>query len=134
METDKGHKKFLYFDVISIKEGKAYVFDLEGNLLSTLTSPDPTVGAQFGYEVATDGEIVIVAEVEATVDDVSKAGKVHIFGLGEPMADPVVEEPVVEEDTDETKSGSGIPGFPYESILLGVISAILVLWFIQRRR
>jgi hypothetical protein len=121
-------------DVISIKEGKAYVFDLEGNLLSTIVSPDPAVGAQFGYEVATDGEIVLVAEVEATVDGVSRAGKVHIFGLGEPVAEPVVEEPVVEEEAEEPKSGSGIPGFPYESVLLGVVSVILVLWFIQRRR
>ena len=34
-------------------------------LISTLVSPDPTVGAQFGYKVATDGEIVVVSDVEA---------------------------------------------------------------------
>jgi hypothetical protein len=102
--------------------------------LASRRAPDPAVGAQFGYEVATDGEIVLVAEVEATVDGVSRAGKVHIFGLGEPVAEPVVEEPVVEEEAEEPKSGSGIPGFPYESVLLGVVSVILVLWFIQRRR
>jgi hypothetical protein len=121
-------------DVISVKEGKAYVFDLEGNLLSTLASPDPTVGAQFGYEVATDGEIVVVTEVEATVDDVSKAGKVHIFGLGEPaVVEPVVEEPVVEEDAEETTSGGGIPGFPLESVVIGIL-VVMVFWSLQKRR
>jgi hypothetical protein len=106
-------------DVSSINEGKAHVFDLEGNLISTLVSPEPGIGAQFGWRVDTD---------------LAKAGKVHIFGLGEPVAEPVVEEPVVEEEAEEPKSGGGIPGFPYESILLGVVSVILVLWFIQRRR
>jgi hypothetical protein len=121
-------------DVISMNEGKAYVFDLEGNFIDMLVSPEPEIGAQFGDKVDTDGEIIVVADFEHSVDGVSKAGKVHIFGLGEPVAEPVVEEPVVEEEADETKSRIGIPGFPYESILLGVVSVILVVWSIQRRR
>ena len=125
-------------DVITEKEGKAYVFDLEGTLVSTLTSPDPTVGAQFGYKVVTDGEIVVVADVEGTVDDVSKAGKVHVYGLGEPAA----EQPAPEEETTETESepetesdkGGGIPGFPLESIVLSIVLAVIGLWLIQRQR
>jgi hypothetical protein len=105
-------------DVVSIKEGKVYVYDLEGNLLSTLASPEPTVGAQFGYKIATDGEIVVVAEVDATVDGVSKAGKVHVFGSG-PGAEPEAEhEPVstqeeAKPEAEEKKPSGGIPGFPY---------------------
>ena len=69
-------------DVKSQNEGKAYVFDLQGNLISTLTSPEPSIGTQFGWRVDTDGEIVVVAEFEATVDGEVKAGKVHIFQAG----------------------------------------------------
>jgi hypothetical protein len=121
-------------DVSSINEGKAHVFDLEGNLISTLVSPEPGIGAQFGWRVDTDGEIVIVAEVEAAVGGLNKAGKVHIFGLGEPVAEPVDEgEPVVEEKAEETKSGGGIPGFPVESIVIGIL-LVMASWLMQRRR
>jgi hypothetical protein len=121
-------------DVISIKEGKAYVFDLEWNLLSTLASPDPTVGAQFGYDVATDGEIVVVADVEANVEGVSKAGKVHVFGPGpgaeaEPEAVTTETKPAAEEK----KPSGGIPGFPYESIIIGLVFGAFVLWLLQRK-
>jgi hypothetical protein len=123
-------------DAKVLNGGKAYVFDLEGNLISALLSPEPSVGAQFGDRVVTDGEFVAVAEVEANVGDVSKAGKVHVFGLGE----PAVEQPALEEETTETESDTeseksgGIPGFPLESAVLSLVLAVLLLWLIQRQR
>jgi hypothetical protein len=116
-------------DAEVINEGRAYVFDLEGNLLASLIAPEPEIGAQFGWRVDTDGEVVIVAEVEASMDGVTKAGKVHIYGLGEPVVVEQVDEgePVVEEEVEETKRGGGIPGFPLESIILGVIAVIILL-------
>jgi hypothetical protein len=119
-------------DVVTMNEGKAYVFDLEGNLVDTLVSPDPEVGAQFGWRVATDGEIVVVADVVHSVDGASQAGYVHVFGLGEPaVEEPVVEEPAVEEEAEETQSGGGIPGFPYESIIMGIL-VVIVIWFNEK--
>jgi hypothetical protein len=122
-------------DVINVKEGKAYVFDLEGNLLSTLVSSELEIGAQFGWRVETDGEIIVVSDVEATSGDVSKAGKVHVFGPG-PSAETTTEEEPTEtsSEPESKKEDKGIPGFPYESILLGIVSVILVLWSIERRR
>ena len=125
-------------DVISIKEGKVYVYNLEGNLLSTLASPDPTIGAQFGWRVATDGEIVVVSDVEATVEGVTKAGKVHVFAPGpgaEAEAEPEL-EPVetVTEPEEEPSFWERIPGFPYESIVVGLILGVLVLLLMQQRR
>jgi hypothetical protein len=38
---------------------------------------------------------------------------------------------VVEEEVEETKRGGGIPGFPLESIILGVI-AVIILWRIRK--
>jgi hypothetical protein len=122
-------------DVVSIKEGKAYVYDLDGNLVSTLASPDPTVGAQFGYKVATDGEIVVVADVEATVEGVSKAGKAHVFAPG-PGAEPepVSAEEEAKPEAEEEKPGFVIPGFPYASITVGLVIGAFVLWLIQRKQ
>lgn len=122
-------------DAEVINEGRSYVYDLEGNHIASLIAPEPEVGAQFGWRVDTDGEIVIVAEVGASVNGLSRRGKVHVYGLGEPAdVEQVVEDPVVEEETDETKSGGGIPGFPYESIVIGMILVVLVLWLIQKQR
>jgi hypothetical protein len=69
-------------DAVTMNEGKAYVFDLDGNLVASLVSPEPEVGAQFGWRVATDGEIVVVADVFHSVDGVSRAGKVNVFQRG----------------------------------------------------
>jgi hypothetical protein len=122
-------------DFVSIKEGKVYVYDLEGNLLSTLASPEPTIGAQFGYKVATDGEIVVVADVEGTVDGITKAGKVHVFAPG-PGAGPEPEAVTTEikPASEEKKPSGGIPGFPYESIILGLVVGAFVLWLLQRKQ
>jgi hypothetical protein len=123
-------------DVEVMNEGKAHVFDLEGNLLATLVSPEPEIGAQFGYKVLTDGEIVIVDELEATVEGVGKAGKVHIFRPGEPPTQQPEpgEEPTEPESEPESETRKGIPGFPLESTVISIILAILVLWLIHRNR
>jgi len=125
-------------DVDSMNEGKVHVFDVEGNLISTLISTAPFPGNQFGCSVETDGNIIVVCEADVEAGGESKAGKVHVFGLGEPAA----EQPAQEEETTETESESeseseksgGIPGFPLESIVFSVVFAVLVLWLIQRSR
>jgi hypothetical protein len=55
--------------------------------------------------------------------------------------DPSIEAPKTEEEPTTTSTepesqpaGKGIPRFPYEAILLGAVSVILVLWSIQKRR
>jgi len=123
-------------DVESLNEGRAYVFDLDGTLLATHQSPIPGAAAYFGNSVAVNGDTIAVGEPNAKVDGILKAGKVHIYAPG-----PPVEEPATVEEPAETSSGSntqpekkGIPGFPYETILLGVVSVILVLWSIRKRR
>ena len=124
-------------DVESMNEGKAYVFDLEGNLISTLVSPEPFPGNQFGYSVETDGEIIVVCEADVEAGGKSKAGKVHVFGLGEPVAEPPTQEVETtaesEPELESDKSG-GIPGFSLESIVISMFLAMFWLWSVQRRR
>ena len=124
-------------DVESMNEGKAYVFDLEGDLISTLISPAPFPGNQFGYSVETDGEIIVVCEADVEAGGVSKAGKVHVFSLGAPAVEAPAETTAETTETvsePEEKESSGIPGFPIESILISVALAALTLWMMQNRR
>ncbi len=82
-----------------------------------------------GEIVMEAGEVVVVAEVEASVDSPSKKGKVHIFGLGEPAA----VEPMVDEKPDEPESWGGFPGFPLESIVIGIL-LVMAIWLMRLRR
>jgi len=196
-------------DVEVMNEGRAYVFDLDGNLLATLHSPTPGVAASFGYSVATNGEIVVVGEHYAEVDGEIKAGRVHIFQAGAAAftssgltIDPskvdvggkvtisvevanaggksgthtvalkvdgeVEDEKTVTLNPDETKTvsfevlasqlgtfsveidglsgsytvsepekkkpGIVIPGFPHESMIIGLAIGAVMLWLIQRNQ
>ena len=124
-------------DVDVMNEGKAHVFDLEGDLISTLVSPEPFPGNQFGYSVETDGEIIVVCEADVEAGGVSKAGKVHVFGLGEPIADqPIPEEETTEESEPESESekSGGIPGFPVESVVISLALVVLILYLALRQR
>ena len=124
-------------DVDTMNEGKVHVFDLEGNLIASLVSPEPAVSALFGHSVETDGEIIVVGETGVEAGGESKAGKVHVFGLGEPAAEqPAPEEEATETESEpetESEKSGGIPGFPIESIVISIALAVLVLWLIQRQ-
>jgi len=61
----------------SMDEGRAYVFDPEGNLLATLSAPEPTLRTEFGNLVFVKGEIIVVGEYGAT-----KVGRLYIFQPG----------------------------------------------------
>lgn len=61
----------------SVDEGRAYVFDPEGNLLETLSAPEPTLRTEFGNLVFVKGEIIAVMEYGA-----SKVGRLYIFQPG----------------------------------------------------
>jgi hypothetical protein len=126
-------------DVEVINEGRAYVFDLDGNLLATLQSPTPGAAASFGWSVAISGDTIVIGEPKAEVEGKLKAGRVHIFGPGpgvEPEAEP---EPVsaqeeAKPEAEEKKPGFVIPGFPYASITVGLLIGAFVFWLIQQRR
>jgi plastocyanin len=186
-------------DVVDINEGNAYVFDLDGNLLATLQSVEPKEDAEFGYPVRVEGDIIVVGEYLADLDEVSRAGRVYVFrkgmasfemsGLsvnpssvnvggsvtisvecsnegsmsgshtvtlkidGEVEDEKTVtvapnESTTISFDAPTSEKGTysveiegltgsyevkgGIPGFPVESMIIGLAVAILVLWFRQR--
>jgi len=127
-------------DIETINEGRAYLFDTDGNLLATLQAPEPEPGAYFGWAVAVYGDIVVVVARNAEVEGLSQAGKVYIFKPGaeaESEAEAGAEakaEPEPEQEQPEEPKPKGIPGFPYESIILGLAVGAIVIWLLERRR
>ena len=59
--------------------GKAYIFDKNGNYLTTLESPEPPTLGNFGKFVAISGDILVVVESYAEVNGKSRAGRAHVF-------------------------------------------------------
>jgi len=190
-------------DVEGVNEGKVYVFDLDGNLLATLLAPAPAVDAEFGWPVAVRGDIIVVGENYANLEEAPEAGRVHVFRKGmvsfemsslsiNPSSvkedesitisadvtntgtifgshtitlkidDEFEDEKTVTLNPDESttvsfevpateegsysvdvngltgsyevrKAQTGIPGFPIESIILGLAIVLLVQWLYHRR-
>ena len=73
------------------KAGMAYVFDVDGTLLQTLTAPSPGPIAIFGRSVNVEGDTIVVGEPWAEVDGELRAGIIHIYSN-----DPLI--PVFEGD------------------------------------
>jgi len=114
-------------------EGRAYVFDVDGNLLQNLTAPEPCPRAAFGLDVDIDDDYIVVGEAWADVDEVDQAGRVNVYRLGPPeeVQEPVEEtSPVVKEEPEPEDAG-GIPGFPAIALALGILSA---MFFITQRK
>jgi hypothetical protein len=60
--------------------GHAYIFNAAtGALVSTLTSPNAQTGGEFGYSVATNGNVVVVGAPIETVGGFIAAGHVYTF-------------------------------------------------------
>jgi hypothetical protein len=64
-------------------EGRAYVFDIDGNLLQNLTAPQPCLRGAFGLGVDIEGDTIVISEAWAAIEDLGQAGRAHIFRLGE---------------------------------------------------
>lgn len=124
-------------DVDAINEGKVYIFDADGNLLKTIQAPTPQMNALFGVSVAVSGDVVVVGEEWAAVEGENKAGRAYIFG-GTPQSTPESEletTPTTTEAEQESKPSGrgGIPGFPYESVILGFVFGGITIWLLQKR-
>jgi len=120
----------------AMNEGKTYVFDTDGNLLATITAPEPCPRAAFGFAVDVEGDTIVVGECWATVNGNSNSGKIHFYGKGAEPATPESEESPIETVAEETTEdrAEGIPGFPVEALSLGVICIVVFYGLMQRKR
>jgi len=62
-----------------LSAGRAYVFNTAGTLLTTLVSPDPQIGADFGWQVAISGSTIAVSAPFQEVLGQPIAGQVYLF-------------------------------------------------------
>ena len=61
------------------KSGIVYLFDINGNLVNTIESPNPESNAMFGQSLASDGNLIIIGACDETVESKSMAGRVYVF-------------------------------------------------------
>ncbi len=61
--------------------GRAYVFNMNGSLLTTLTSPNSQAYGNFGSSVAVNGTVVVVGAGDETAGRVSGAGRAYVFNM-----------------------------------------------------
>jgi len=118
-------------------EGKAHVFDTEGNHLSTLISPSPSRKALYGLSVNIEDDIIVIGEPWATINGEEKAGKVYVYTWGTPETDTpeVVETPTVSEpETTSDDTDGGIPGFPVNAIASSLIITAYLIHYLSRKR
>jgi len=59
--------------------GRAYLYDADWNLLSTLQAPDPEAGAEFGRSVDLLGDIMVIGCPMAWIENMRRSGKAYVF-------------------------------------------------------
>jgi hypothetical protein len=69
--------------------GRAYLFDLNENLIEVLQAPEPMDEAGFGESVALGGEMVVVGEPFANVSGKEWAGRAFFFKLNGDVMDTI---------------------------------------------
>ena len=118
-----------------LNEGKAYVFNIDGTLLQTLTAPEPTPRGAFGRTVDIQDDIIVVCEVWAEVDGHSESGKFHVFKLGAPVEvqEPVEETTTETEDEPDIDDNGWIPGYPVWSIGLALLLVSIIITRTQKQ-
>jgi hypothetical protein len=61
--------------------GSAYVFDVHGTLLHTLTNPAPATGDLFGFRVAAFGSEAVIIGAPFADAGATDAGSAHLFSV-----------------------------------------------------
>ena len=75
--------------------GRAFIYDSEGDLKATLSSPDPQFEGEFGWSVAVGGDIVVVGESYVIVDDVPAAGRAFKYDIDGNLQTTILPTPLI---------------------------------------
>ena len=138
-DVDEG-KINLFYD---ISEG-APVFELSS---LTINPSVVEVGEEVSasIEVANTGEkagsYTVILKIDEEVEDEKSVSLGPDESVTVSFEVPTTEEGTYSVDIngltgsyDVEKAQTGIPGFPFESIVLSVVLAVIVLWLLQRQR
>jgi hypothetical protein len=114
-------------DVLKVNEGKVHVYDIEGNIVESISSPDPQVAAGFGYSINVLNGTISVGEPFSSVNGHRKSGKVYLFELGVEVQE-TIEETTPETEEPESEPRGGIPAFP----IISIFAALMIYYLIQK--
>lgn len=92
-------------------EGRAYVYDVEGDLLQSLTAPDPCPRAAFGLDLDIEGDYIVVGECWVSSGDLGQVGRVQVYKLESVTPPPPI-----------------LLGFP----VLAVLTALVIYYSIRK--
>ena len=99
-------------------------------------TPEPTPRGAFGYAIDIQDDIIVVGECWAEVEEQGDCGRLHVFKLGAPVEVqiPIEDETTQVSDEPNAYGNGGIPGYPLESLVLGLASVVLISYLYQRKR
>ena len=110
----------LYETTDSIKAGAAYLFDLQGRLLATFTSPNPTANDLFGYALSAPGgnRILVGAHYDGTTGPY--AGAVYMFETNGSLASSLTSP----SPTNDKAFGFSLASDGNARILIGAVGMV----------
>ena len=115
---------------------KITIEDVKNNPLSGVmvsSTSQPSGQSSLSGTTGSDGSIAFGdVKLGSYTFEVSRSG--YIAKSGTINAKPGETSELTITLEKEEKGGGGIPGFPYESILLGLALGVLILWIFQRRQ
>jgi hypothetical protein len=89
------------------------------------------------FRVYADGVLVMETENNRYTEPVSFGVMLEHSWRGDSVVDNIIVSNTIDIDPSmavEEEKQQGIPGFPFESILAGLIAGALIIWMVQRRR
>ena len=108
--------------------GKAYIYDLNGTLKTTIQAPSPQENANFGSmsynrirKLSIDENILVIGEHKANIEDKVAAGRVYVFNLS-----VTIETPTTTTTSDITMTTDSAPSFLFYLVVVALISVNLV--------
>ena len=100
-----------------------------------------TVSVECGNTGTVSGEYQVVLTINGAVEDEKtvtigpdETTRVSFVVTAGEAGEYLVDVNGLSGSYDVEKAQTGIPGFPFESIVLSMVLAVLLLWLIQRKR
>ena len=105
-------------DIGASNAGGAYLFDLDGTLLTTYTNPAPEIGDQFGFSVSSVGTDKVLIGARSDNTGAFQAGAVYLFDLDGTLLTTYTNPTPAGQDW----FGSALSGVGTDKVLIGANS------------
>ncbi len=69
------------YDITPNNEGRAWIYNIDTGDFTGLIAPEPQSYAEFGYSVAISGNLIVIGEPTANLDEDSDEGRAYIYNV-----------------------------------------------------